>query len=170
MTSPTHEESRCSLAAEVLRTSGKLELRAMGVSMLPTLWPGDQLAVQSCRMDEVELGDLVLFMRQRRFFIHRAVGSFPVVNESLLIARGDCMPENDPPVRSSELLGRITGVQRGASSFAPARELSAFCRIVAYLLCHWGLARRIGLRLWTHFRAGDHGPEAVLVKVAPQLN
>ena len=170
MTSQTHEESRCGLAAEVLRTSGKLRLRAMGVSMLPTLWPGDQLAVQTCRMDEVVPGELVLFMRRGRFFIHRAVGNLLIANESFLIARGDCMPGDDPPVRSSELLGRITGVQRGASSFAPARELSTFSRMTAYLLCHGSLLRHIAMRLWIRFRAKDRRAEAVLVNVAPQLN
>ena|SRR5579862_3687154 len=170
MNSQTHDESRCSLAAEVLRTSGKLRLRAMGVSMLPTLWPGDQLAVQACRMDEIALGELVLFMRHGRFFIHRAVGALLIGNEALLIARGDCMPGEDLPVRKSELLGRITGVQRGASSFIPGRELSAFCRMTAYLLCRWDLFRRIAMRLWDRFRSNDRRAEAVLVNVTPQLN
>lgn len=138
--------------------------------MLPTLWPGDQLAVQACRIDEVEAGELVLFMRQGRFFIHRAVGNLLVGNESFLIARGDCMPENDPPVRSRELLGRITGVQRGASSFAPERGLSMFCRMTAYLLCRWSLLRRIAMRLGVRFRASDRRAEVVLVNVASQLN
>ncbi len=164
MTSQTHEESRCGLAAEVLRTSGKLKLRALGVSMLPTLWPGDQLAIQSCPMDEIDAGDLVLFMRRGRFFIHRAVGNLLIGNESFLIARGDCMPGDDPPVRSSELLGRITGVQRGASSFVPGRELSTFSRMTAYLLCRWSLLRRIAMRLWIRFRASDRRAEAVPVK------
>ena len=50
------EECKCSLAAEVLQSSGHLKLRATGASMLPTLWPGDLLTIQYSNFDQVELG------------------------------------------------------------------------------------------------------------------
>ena len=62
------EEARCSLAAEALQASGVLKLQARGVSMLPTLWPGDILTVRSQRAEEVEPGDVMLYMRRERFF------------------------------------------------------------------------------------------------------
>ncbi len=68
-------EGRCSLAAEALRSWGTLKVRAHGVSMLPTLWPGDVLTVQSVRPEQVEPGEIVLYMRQDRFFIHRIVST-----------------------------------------------------------------------------------------------
>ena len=39
--------------------------------MLPTLWPGDLLTVQSRRAEDIEPGEIVLYMRGGRFFIHR---------------------------------------------------------------------------------------------------
>src|SRR5882724_7209688 len=65
------EEGRCSLAAEALRSWGRLRLRARGLSMLPTLWPGDFLTVQSRRAEQIEPGEIILFMREGKFFVHR---------------------------------------------------------------------------------------------------
>ena len=67
------EEGRCSLAADALRSWGVVKLCARGVSMLPSLWPGDLLTVQSHRPEQVEPGELLLYMRQGRFFVHRVV-------------------------------------------------------------------------------------------------
>jgi signal peptidase I len=156
------EEGRCSLAAEALRTWGVLKLRATGVSMLPTLWPGELLTVQSCRAEQFEPGEIVLYMRRGRFFIHRVVRKQVTGDEAYLITRGDCMPEDDPPVRSGEVLGKITEIQRAGSVFLPARNLSPFRRIVAYMLCHWGLFRRVGLRLWGRCHRGDGQIESAL--------
>jgi signal peptidase I len=144
----TREEGRCSLAAAALRSWGVVKLRARGVSMLPSLWPGDLLTVQSRRPEQVEPGELLLYMRQRRFFVHRVVSKRRVGNEVVLVARGDCMPQDDPPVQSGEVLGKITEIQRAGLFFLPVRKLSRFRRIVAYMLCRWSLFRRVGLRLW----------------------
>src|SRR5689334_15531995 len=61
------KQGRCSLVAEALRTWGGLKIRATGVSMLPTLWPGDLLTVQSRRLEEIEPGEIVLYRRRNRF-------------------------------------------------------------------------------------------------------
>jgi hypothetical protein len=125
--------------------------------MLPTLWPGDLLTVQSRRPEQVEAGELVLYLRQGRFFVHRVVSKRLAGNEVVLVARGDCMPQDDPPVQSGEVLGKITEIQRAGLSFLPARKLSRFRQIVAYMLCRSSLFRRVGLRLWElcHRRHGE---------------
>jgi signal peptidase len=152
MNPETRDEGRCSVAAEALRSWGTLKLRATGISMLPALWPGDLLTVYTVRPELTQPGDIVLYMRQGRFFVHRVVKRNPGLDEALLVTRGDCMPENDPPVGRRELLGKITEVQRAGSVFAPARTLSPFSKLVAWMFCHWELFRRVGLRLWTYRR------------------
>jgi|SRR6266436_346070 len=160
------EAGRCGLVAEALRSWGKLKLRATGVSMLPTLWPGDLLTIQSHRPEQAEPGEIVLCIRKGRFFIHRVVCKSIKANEAFLITRGDCMAENDPPVRRDELLGKITEIQRASSGFVPAQKLSWFRRMVAYVLCHWSLVRRVGLRLWARCHRGDRQNEVALVEAA----
>ena len=166
MNSQARDQSRCRLAAEGLRSWGVLKLRANGVSMLPTLWPGDLLTVESVRLEQVEPGEIVLYMRQGRFFVHRIVSKNCMQDEAFLVTRGDCMSENDPPVKSGELLGRITEVRRSGSNFMPARELSPFRRILAWLFCHWSLFRRVGLRLAAYRHERDSQVDATLVNAA----
>ena len=119
------EEGRCSLAAEALRSWGRLRLRARGLSMLPTLWPGDFLTVQSRSAEQIEPGEIILYMREGRFFVHRVKSKSVAGDEIFLIVRGDCMPDDDPPVRSSEVLGKIVGVQRAGSSFCSRAQALA---------------------------------------------
>ena len=121
----TLDKVRCSLAAEALRSRGALKLRATGVSMLPTLWPGDLLTVQCLRAEEAEPGEIVLYMRSDRFFVHRIVSQNLSQDNASLITRGDCMPADDPPIGRNELLGKVTEIQRSDSVFLPARQAFA---------------------------------------------
>jgi signal peptidase I len=160
------EEARCSLAAEALQASGVLKLQARGVSMLPTLWPGDILTVRSHRAEDLEPGDVMLYMVRERFFIHRVVSKRLIGNELFLMARGDCMPEADPPVRGGQVLGKITEIQRAGSILLPAPKLSPLSRMLAYMFCHWGLFRRIGLRLWERSHRVDYHVAGEMIKSA----
>jgi signal peptidase I len=143
-----------------------LKLRAAGVSMLPALWPGDLLTVHSHQPEDVERGEIVLYMRRGRFFIHRIVSTNPTDQDAFLVTRGDSMPKNDLPVRRSELLGKVTEIRRAGSIVLPARKLSLSSRILGYLFCHWGLFRRIGLRLWASRHSDDCQIESTLAKAA----
>jgi signal peptidase I len=160
------EAGRCSLVAEALRSWGRLRLRASGISMLPALWPGDLLTIQVHQLDQVKPGEIVLYMRGGRFFIHRAVSKSIDAKGTFLITRGDCMAENDLPVSRAELLGRICEIQRAGSVFVPARKLSPSQWVVAYMLCHWSLLRRLTLRLREELYRGDDQTEKALVEAA----
>jgi hypothetical protein len=166
MDSQARDQGRCSLAAEALQSWGVLKLRATGVSMLPTLWPDDVLTVQCVRPEQVEPGEIVLYMRQDRFFIHRIVSKDLMRDKAYLVTRGDCMSEDDPPVGKSELLGKVIEVRRSGLIFTPARTLSRFRRLLAWLFCHWGLFRRVGLRLGAYRRESDDQVESTLVNAA----
>ena len=65
------EDTKLGLAAELLRGGGTVHLKAWGTSMLPSVWPGDLLTIQSAADDEVVPGDIVLVLRDNRFFVHR---------------------------------------------------------------------------------------------------
>jgi signal peptidase I len=134
--------------------------------MLPAVWPGDLLTVRSHQPEDAERGEIVLYMRRGRFFIHRIVSTNPADHDAFLITRGDSMPKNDPPVRRSEFLGKVTEIRRAASIVLPARKRSAFNQILGYLFCHWSLFRRAGLRLWISRHNDDCQIEARLAKSA----
>jgi signal peptidase I len=139
------------LAVEVLRTTGTLRLTAFGYSMLPALWPGEVLTVKAKSLDQIQRGDVVLFAREGRFFIHRNLGPTKTHCELRLLTRGDAMPHPDEPVTADELLGKIEGVERGARQMAvPACTVVRRC--VGLLLAYSCRARSLALR-WRAWRS-----------------
>src|SRR2546425_5624891 len=79
----------------------------IGFSMLPSIWPGDIACVS--RVAAYRPGDVVLFSRKGRLFIHRVVE----MSGGAVVTRGDSMLDADPPVAVSDVLGRGESVEGG---------------------------------------------------------
>lgn len=123
---------KCELATEVLRSSGTLHLRVTGSSMLPTIMAGDTLAIQRSSQDAVSVGDIVLFGRDRRLFVHRVVAK-SAPQHGTVVTRGDAMPVLDLPVSEADLLGRVTLILRNGNAVKPRRTLRFSERVIAFL-------------------------------------
>jgi signal peptidase I len=131
----------------MIRGGGTVRLKAWGSSMLPSVWPGDLLTIQSAARDEVVPGDIVLVVRDNRFVIHRLVETRQVQDSPLWITRGDAMPQNDSPAAASEVLGRVVSVTRSNRSFVPSRRVSLLRSSLATMLCRWDRIRILALRI-----------------------
>lgn len=160
--SPSRDQSKHNLAVEVLRKTGNLRLTAFGNSMLPTLFPGDILTIKAEPLAEIRAGDVVLFARHDRFFIHRTLRQQQKNSETLLLTRGDAMPEADQPVTADELLGKIVSLQRGTHPAVAVPGCSIFRRIVGLLLAYSGGLRSLVLR-WHERRADGAVPQTEYV-------
>jgi hypothetical protein len=133
---------KCSLASEVLRRFGELRLQVTGASMLPSLWPGDLLLIRSAQFTEVSRGDLVLFFRDNRFFVHRVLD----VSGDRLLTQGDGLTTPDPAVGRDELLGRVLFITRDGVTRPPS-PLGAAGRLLAFGVCRSTTICNIFLRL-----------------------
>ena len=109
---------KCELAADALKASGTLRLRALGFSMLPSIWPGDVLTIQSQDSDECSVGDIVLYMSAGYFFIHRVSR---VSDSGDLIVKGDGLPQSDPPVQAQQVLGKVVAIEHDGRHFQPSQ-------------------------------------------------
>ena len=127
------------LSAEVLKSGGTISLCALGASMLPTIWPGDLLSIEHKSAEETVPGDIVLVAQGSRFIIHRLVEK----RESLRITRGDSMPQQDPPVGKSQVLGKVAAIHRRTEVVAPIPRRSLSNRVLAWMLC-FGLLAKYG--------------------------
>ena len=146
----SREQSKHNLALEVLRSTGSLRLVAFGYSMLPALWPGDLLAVKAQPLESIRAGDVVLYERHGRFFIHRTLGRMNSSPATSLLVRGDAMPAADAPVAAGELLGKIVSVERGSRS-VPVPACSLLRRCVGLILAYSARLRSLALR-WHAWR------------------
>jgi signal peptidase I len=164
MPGATVEEHKIELAAEVLRSGGTIRIRAFGTSMLPTIWPGDILQIESKPWHEFEAGDVVLVKREKNILIHRLVS-----NDGLQwTTRGDAMPQDDPPVASADVLGRVAQIQRRNCVMEPKRRLMPVQRVLGWMLCHSHVCRGIGLcvhSLWDE--RGSHEIEEMSLGSSP---
>jgi hypothetical protein len=129
------EDSKLAIAAAMLRARASVRIKAWGTSMFPAVRPGDLLTIQSAAYDQVVPGDIVLVMRDHRFFVHRLVERRQVRDCISLVTRGDAMPHNDPPAATSELLGRVACIRRGNHCFVPRRRLLPLHSALAWMLC-----------------------------------
>jgi len=135
------------LVGEVVRTFGQVRLRVFGTSMAPSILPGDVISVQRAGLSEISPGEVILFTRNGDLAAHRVVAKTTTSSQSYLITRGDRLRENDPPVSSSELLGRVHLIERGRRRLQPATGLSGSKRIFALLLRSSDRATYLYLRL-----------------------
>ncbi|MGA6971565.1 MAG: S24/S26 family peptidase [Candidatus Binatus sp.] len=120
----------CELVAESVRAGHDVRVRVSGSSMLPTLWPGDELLVRAHGSAEPSRGELVLFVRDGRLCTHRLIGRLDGAGAAQLIMRGDTAIASDPPVAASEILGTVALISRGGRevqiSTSPAQKLISF--------------------------------------------
>jgi signal peptidase I len=133
---------KCELASEVLCSSGTVRLRVTGWSMLPTVMPGDTLVIARIQGESVTEGDIVLFGRDRRFFVHRVITKGRT-QDAGFVTRGDAMPAPDPPVSQSDLLGRVSFILRNGKCIEPSRSPRLSERAIAALVQRSTLAARV---------------------------
>ena len=142
------------LAVEVLTSGHSLRLRALGTSMLPSIWPGDILSIKPTTEQEIAAGDIVLVARQNRFFIHRLIQK----RDSCWITRGDSLPQNDDPFTSCEVLGRVSLIHKKKKIVVPEAP-TLFSRAFGWMLCHSDTFRTVALRV--HFVCQERsGPDS----------
>lgn len=109
----TQEEASTALVEETIRSYGEVRIRVLGTSMAPSVLPGDLVSVRRADLDEISVGEIVLVSRGGRFFVHRVISTCTTSVVPCLITRGDRLGHDDPPVSSSEFLGRVVSIERG---------------------------------------------------------
>jgi len=135
------EKAFCELTAEVVQAAGSASLRVTGLSMLPSIRPGDELVVRRHVIGDLTPGEVVLFRRDGKLTAHRIMR----ISGEYLITRGDSAPANDPPVRMSELVGRVEGILRDGRPVAPGNSI--WRSVAAWTMRRSELCTRLFLRL-----------------------
>lgn len=129
------------LAAELLQRGERMSLRVRGSSMLPSLFPGDVLTFRRCAPAEIVVGDIVLFMREGRCFVHRVSERMAGGASARLRTRGDALSSCDAPLVETEVLGRLAAVERKGRRLPPPR-LGPVRSLIAGLVRHAPWAAR----------------------------
>ncbi len=85
--------------------------------MLPWIRPGDILFIREAAFEEVSRGEVVLYCRDGRLFVHRILtriaGQGIVAGRKFVLTKGDALSQADAPLSSDELLGLVLEIHRG---------------------------------------------------------
>ncbi|MGH9714365.1 MAG: S24/S26 family peptidase [Candidatus Acidiferrales bacterium] len=100
-----------------LRANDSACFRVLGASMFPWIRSGDYVFVRRSAFEAAAVGEVILYERNQRLFVHRVLRRSPKVPageySSLLITKGDALDGKDSPVSELEFLGRVTRIHRG---------------------------------------------------------
>jgi signal peptidase I len=112
---PQKKDSSSSIA-EQLRANGSVCFRVLGASMFPWIRSGDLVFVRRFAFEQASRGDVVLFERDARLFVHRVLrgGTNGDRAAENLVTKGDALDSEDVPVSRAEFLGRVIRIHRGA--------------------------------------------------------
>lgn len=144
-TTDTFDRIGCELVAGSLRAGNEVRVRVAGSSMVPTLWPGDELRVRARGLAKPSRGDLLLFVRDGRLCTHRLVDRLDHAGAAQLITRGDAAPQCDPPVAASEILGTVASITRGGQEIPIAS--SSARTLLSFAIRHSDFIRRAALKI-----------------------
>lgn len=142
----TTSEAKLDLAAGLLRSGGRIQLSALGASMLPALWPGDLLSIEGANAAGLSPGEIVLVHRDGRFFIHRLIQCGSPSGSEDWVTRGDALPRCDPPTASCDVIGCVCGITRGGRMLVPRPKPSWPARMFAWAVRHSDSLRGLALR------------------------
>ena len=134
-------EACCGLMTEVVRGTGSAKVRVTGLSMLPSILPGDVLSVRRRTENEFTPGQIVVFGRDGRLTAHRIIQ----ISGEYLITRGDCVPGCDLPVRLGDVVGRVEEITRDGRPVDP--RYTIWRRIAASMMRRSERCIRLYLRL-----------------------
>ena len=138
-----HAYSRtgAALVAEAVLRFGRARIRVTGGSMLPSLWPGDDITIERTDPAQARIGEVVAYLSGDRLFVHRVAGHVA----GHLVTLGDALRSPDPPVAYGNVIGRVVLVERAGRSVVPG-EPRLPARLVSALVSRASLAARLLLR------------------------
>lgn len=88
-----------------------------GGSMWPAIRSGDIVFVKGAAISQVSAGQVAVFEREGRLFVHRILARIDATGQegkgSFLLTKGDALGGTDLPVSSQEFLGRVVRLHRG---------------------------------------------------------
>ena len=96
-------------------------LTVFGKSMLPTLFPGDLVCVRRVDPKTLAVDDIVMFCREQQLVIHRIVEIREWDGKRFFSTRGDSMPQSDPEVDESNILGKVVSEKVSSPSMRRTR-------------------------------------------------
>jgi signal peptidase I len=117
------------LISDLLTDGRKVQFRAPGDSMYPTICDGDVITVMPIETASITIGDIILYRHKSGVAAHRVVRtenksdshfrSSDLSPHHYFILRGDAAVVFDDPVSADQILGKVTFIEREGHRIDP---------------------------------------------------
>jgi SOS-response transcriptional repressor LexA len=108
------------LSEDLLTNGYQVRVKARGFSMFPFISTGDRITISPGK--DINTGDTIVFNRDGQVVGHKVVRVFEKEGIRYYQTAGDSSLRLDQPITVGEILGKVTGIERGKLSF-PRRVL-----------------------------------------------
>ncbi|NTW32563.1 MAG: signal peptidase I, partial [Bacteroidetes bacterium] len=95
------------LTENLLNSKQQVKLIVGGNSMFPFLRNGDEIVINKCRINELNIGDIVVFKTHDKWIAHRLHKIKSENNKTILITKGDSCNSKDLPVTEENFAGKV---------------------------------------------------------------
>ncbi len=97
-----------------LEQGSPARFKVISGSMTPFLQVGDWITVETARMDQIRIGDVIVAQRDADQLTHRVIA----IRQNQLITKGDRAIRADPPIAAAAILGRVCARERAGQTLA----------------------------------------------------
>lgn len=87
--------------------------------MRPWIWPGGQLHIRPCGVDELRVGDIAVWFNGTRLLSHRVIA---IREDGSFVTRGDWYERADSPAEAHQLVGVAVRFSLGRISYSVHRS------------------------------------------------
>jgi len=100
------------LTDDLLDSQQQVNLRVGGMSMFPFLKHGDIITIRKCSINELRIGDVVVFKTAEKWIAHRLLKIITKENKIFLLTKGDTCRFKDPLFAEEQYVGKVISYKR----------------------------------------------------------
>jgi len=129
-------EEALSFRKKLIENNHSVKIEAGGYSMFPFMLPGDEQTISPVPIEDIAIGDVVVFEHDNKWISHRVISIQNNNNEKNLILRGDTCIQLDPLITKANYIGKTVAFERNGKSINLDEQITRSKRII-----QWGLMR-----------------------------
>jgi len=127
-------EEALSLRKKLIENNHSVKIEAAGYSMFPFMLPGDEQTISPVPIEDISIGDVVVFEHDNKWISHRVISIQNNNNEKTLILRGDTCIQSDPLVTKANYIGKTVAFERrGETRLLHSKKYKVISKLVLFL-------------------------------------
>lgn len=127
---------------ESLAKNVPARLEIISDSMIPFLLVGDQVIIESCPIEALQVGDIITYQTAQDLFTHRVRAIVTENGQSWILTRGDRLTKFDEPISAENYIGRLShkvhnGINCSIQEGKGNKQHQQFIRLATFMEHHW---------------------------------